>query len=271
MRQSRKVIQERRQNILSTLKRKGRVLVADLSCQLHISAITIRRDLDVLANMGVVERFHGGVALAQDPDSLLTFEEKLVAFAAEKRRIACAACGLVREGMTVYLNGGSTTLEIIRQLKDMPARIITNNAMAPMVLSSSVVELICTGGEYSSTTRAYTGDLAAHILSKVHVDMCLLGGGGISIEAGLTSPACKEAAICDLMVNRCHGPCVAVVDGSKVGRIQSFTSVPLSRVHRLITDTSADAAEVQALCAAGITVNILALEESLPCISADQL
>lgn len=264
MRQSRKVIHERRQSILDILKRMGRVLVTDLSSQLGISAITIRRDLDELTGMGVVERFHGGVALSQDAGILHTFEEKSITHALEKQHIAAAARAFVHEGMTVYLNAGTTTLEIIRQLRDVPARLITNNAMAPMVLGRSTAELICTGGEYNSLTRAYTGDLAAHVLGKVHVDLCLLSADGISADAGLTSAAYKEAALCELMVKRCHGPCIAAADGSKVGRILSFTSVPLPCLHHLITDTTAAPDKVEALRAAGIAVDVLHVSDTPP-------
>lgn len=260
MRKSQYVIQQRQQDLLALLARNGRMMVGELSDQLQVSDITVRRDLDLLSRAGVVDRFHGGGAL---PGSMVLsnpyFTEKMDLCIHEKARVAAAAAALVADGETVTLNAGTTTLEVIRLLKDRDVRIITNNAMASSVHLDGRAELICTGGAYNDETRAYTGEYTSHALNKVTSDMCILGASGVHANSGVTTTIFKETFINGLMATRCRGKVVIVADGSKIGKIYSFLSLAINRVHTLVTDSQADAAALECIRAAGITV-ILASE-----------
>ena len=195
------------------------------------------------------------------PQALATasphFEEKAKLFVREKTRIAEAVAGLIAAEATVSINAGSTTLEVIRQLKNKPVRIVTNNAMASAVLQESLADLISTGGEYNGLTRAFTGEFARHALNKIFSDVCVLGANGITASTGVTSSVYKETFLNELMVSRCRGRCIIAADGSKVGKIHCFSSVPLEKVHTLVTDTSADRDALDAIRAAGVQVIVV--------------
>ena len=111
------LIEERRQYVLSLIKTHGRVLVDDLSRSLHLSKITIRKDLDHLEARELVTRTHGG-ALSRTGGALFdpTIQHKKELHHQEKVNIAKAAVGLVSEGQCVILDSGTTTTEIARQL-----------------------------------------------------------------------------------------------------------------------------------------------------------
>lgn len=255
MRKSQYVIQQRQQDLLALLTKNGRMLVGDLSERLAVSEITVRRDLELLARTGAVERFHGGGMIpCTVPAPSPHFEEKAELNVQEKILIAKTVAGLIKDGVTVTLNAGSTTLGIIKELKDKSIRMVTNNAMASAIIQESPAELICTGGEYNGLTRSFTGEFASHSLNKMNSDICILGANGVDAGSGVTSSVYKETFLNELMVNRCRGKVIIAADGSKIGMVHCFVSVPIEKVHMLVTTASANPEALDALRAAGVQV-----------------
>jgi predicted transcriptional regulator len=119
--------EERRMQILQTVRSTGRVRVNELASHFSTSAVTIRNDLNELHQRGLVQRSHGGAVL---PDTILRespVNERLKAHSEEKRRIGAMAASLIKDGETIILDSGTTTLEIARQIKRRQRlQIITN-------------------------------------------------------------------------------------------------------------------------------------------------
>lgn len=232
---------ERQAAIESYLKRKGFAQVEELSQRLDVSSITIRRDLDLLEEKGVLERSHGGAAYRtlQRESSLA---DKGKSHRKEKALIAGAVAHLVPKGETLYINSGSTTRFVIESLRERDdLRIVTNNVAAVQVLGdSSGPELILTGGQFRSQSQCLVGDETLEFLRRIFVDRVILGTDGLSLLGGLTSPVSQEAAVSRTMVDQCKGEVIVVADSSKLGRTSHFKMVDLDRVDLIVTDSHLD-------------------------------
>ncbi len=117
--------EERQQAIIELLRRDGKVLAADLITRLNVSEDTIRRDLNELAEAGILQRVHGG-ALPRSPS--LPYEQRVRETDAAKRAIAETAARLIHEGQVVFMDSGSTVLEVVAYLPtSLRATIVTNS------------------------------------------------------------------------------------------------------------------------------------------------
>lgn len=251
------VIMQRRESILRHLEEHGETSVNELSSRLGMSEMTIRRDLRRMEERGVLRRFHGGAASREQVREVAYFEQKGAANLREKNLIAEAIAGMVPVGSTVFCNAGTTTLAVMSRIRNENVRIITNNALAPSLAADGSGELICTGGLYQERTRSFGGEFATYIISKTHADVCVLGVNGVSAASGVTTAVYNETLINEMMARRCKGQTIIAADGSKIGKVSYFTSMPLSRITMLVTDSSADMEEVARMRDAGLQVRIV--------------
>jgi len=249
-----KITSLRRQRLLDQFEGRGSVRVSELAAGLQVSELTIRRDLDELAEQGLVERFHGGAQLAHAARRESLFVDKALLYAAEKEAIGAEAAALAKADDTVLLNAGSTTLAVMRRLRRRPVRIVTNNAAAAADFTDAIGEIIVLGGALRARSRSFVGDLALLTLSQIHGSLCILGTNGVSAQNGLTTSVYAETAINRMMVERSGGNVVAVADGSKIGVTSNFACVPIVQVRTLITGPSADPQHLDAIRAAGVEV-----------------
>lgn len=232
------------------LAERGAVRVVELADRLGASEFTIRRDLAALASLGALERSHGGAVLPGGRVPPVLVPERSEA----KRAIGRAAAALVRSGETVFLNGGSTALEVFRHLA-VPATVITNNVLAALEPARDV-ELILLGGHVrpDPTGRTVVGPFATELLRRAFATRAILGVGGVSAEAGVTTPIAAEAEIAARMIEHTRGPVVVVADRSKLGAVTDFAVCPLERVDVLVTDVEPPRAEALALEQAQVIV-----------------
>ena len=257
MKQSKFTISNRREKILTYMRENGPAKVEELSEACHVSPLTIRRDLDALSKINAVRRNFGGAQLLQIVDKPATFEEKKTVHHREKQKIAQAASRYIPDGSTVFMNSGTTVLQVIGELKEKNVTVITNNALAYEYAKRIRGDIICTGGVYSDSTKTYLGDFAVNIVSKVYADVCILGVNGINAANGVTTSVLQETNISDKMVERCIGKIIVVADGSKIGRTFSFVSLKLSHIDLLITDSTANPEEIRKLRSMGLKIEIL--------------
>jgi DeoR/GlpR family transcriptional regulator of sugar metabolism len=244
----------RRQKMIDQLRAIEFARVPELAALLRVSEITVRRDLDHLAEQGLIERFHGGARLLAQPQ-IVARAPLTVAAEHKKAIIAAAAAKFVQPGNTVLLSGGTTTLAVFRAIAHMDVRIVTNNAMIIGELDGGAnAELFVLGGEYNRKTRALNGDLTNLTLNEIHGDICFLGTNAISQKNGLTSSIYAASIVNRLMANQCNDNVVVVADASKIGVTANFVSLPLARVRTLITDSAADPAELAAYRAGGMEI-----------------
>jgi DeoR family transcriptional regulator, aga operon transcriptional repressor len=256
--QSSMMIEERRQHVLATINRDGRVLVSELSDALGISRITIRKDLTYLEERGLLQRTHGG-ALAPQSGALLdpTLIEKEQQRLHEKRLIAEAAVKMVGERQCVLLDSGSTTTMIARALHGFQSlTVITNALNIASELTSTNFDVILTGGMLRRNSYSLVGPLAEDTLRDIHADVLFLGVDGFDPVFGITTPNVLESRVNRMMV-KVSRKVVAVCDSTKFSRRSLALIVPPSAVHAVITDSGISLADADALRSAGVEVIIV--------------
>jgi DeoR family transcriptional regulator, aga operon transcriptional repressor len=249
------LIEERRQHVLARIQRDGRVLVGDLSDQLGISRITIRKDLEYLQAKGLIQRTHGGALALQSGalfDPSLIEKEKL--HQKEKQRIADAAVTLVSEGQCVMLDSGTTTTAIARALRQFSRlTIITNAVNIAAELSNTDFEVILTGGTLRKNSFSLVGPPAEDHLHDMHADILFLGVDGFDPAVGLTTPNVLESRVNRAMVHASH-TVVAVCDSTKFGHSSLALIVPTAEIDVVITDVNLASEYAQALKSSGISL-----------------
>jgi len=249
------LIDERRQHVLAKIQSEGRALVSELSEALGISRITIRKDLDYLESKGLVQRTHGG-ALSPQSQALFdpSLQEKEHKQLKEKQRIGEAATALVKEGMCVLLDSGTTTTAVARKLRQFShLTVITNAVNIAAELAGTNFAIILTGGTLRKNSFSLVGPLAEDALNQVHADILFLGVDGFDIELGLTTPNLMEARVNRAMMNTATRV-VAVCDSTKFGRRSLALIAPLKAIQTVITDDRLSNADAETLTSLGIEV-----------------
>jgi len=252
------LIEERRQHILSLIQKDGRVLVDELSSNLGLSKITIRKDLDYLEAKQLLARTHGG-ALAMGAGALTdpTLYEKEKVHHEEKVRIAKAAAAMVSEGQCILLDSGSTTFEVARALTSFRRlTIITNALNIATELASSPFEVILLGGTLRRNSLSVVGPIAEDMLRELHVDILFLGVDGFDTRLGLTTPNILESRVNRAMIHAAE-KVVAVCDHTKFKRKSLSLITEPTAVHHVITDNRLPPAEAAALRELGIEVTLV--------------
>lgn len=255
---SQMLIEERRQHILALARQNGRVIVENLSRDLGISRITIRKDLDYLQARGLLLRTHGG---ALPPRSSALFDpplkDKETEHSQEKQRISDAAAALVEEGQCVLLDSGTTTTAIARALKRFSRlTVITNAVNIAAELSGTDFEVILTGGILRRNSFSLVGPLAEEVLREIHADILFLGVDGFDIEIGLTTPNIMESQVNRAMV-KASTATVVVCDSTKFGRRSLSKIVDASAIHHVITDAGLAPSVADAIRELGIKLTLV--------------
>ncbi|MFD5921735.1 DeoR/GlpR family DNA-binding transcription regulator [Kitasatospora sp. NPDC058201] len=232
---------QRRVLIVDTVRREGAVRVADLVTSLGVSDVTIRRDLDALAQTGILEKVHGGAVVAATSTEDPGFDAKSTRESAVKSAIADAAAALVRPGSVVALNGGTTTFAVAKRLLDTSDLTILTNSLpieqlfrghaAPGVQAPVV---LLTGGA-STRSQALVGPIAEHAILSLHADLLILGTHGVTETEGLTSPSVAEAQTNRAFISRARQIVVAA-DHTKWGTVGLSSFAQLDQVACFITD-----------------------------------
>ncbi|MPZ83227.1 MAG: DeoR family transcriptional regulator [Actinophytocola sp.] len=254
---------ERLSTLLDLLGRRGKVDVDDLAAELAVSAATIRRDLDHLAEQQLLTRTRGG-AVVSNVAYDLPLRYKAARHASEKERIGRGAAALVSRGGVVGLNGGTTTTEIARALAirpdlatpaDEPAVTIVTNALniAGELAVRPHVKIVVTGGVARPQSFELTGPLATRILGEITMDTVFLGVDAIDPVHGAYAHHEGEASINRLMADRARQIVVAA-DSSKLGRHAFAQICPTSSIDMLITDDAASEDLVKTFEVEGVMV-----------------
>ncbi|NBH08098.1 DeoR/GlpR family DNA-binding transcription regulator [Amycolatopsis sp. SID8362] len=254
---------ERLSTLLDMLGQREKIDVEDVAAELDVSAATIRRDLDHLAEQQLLTRTRGG-AVANDLAYDLPLRYKTARHVPEKQRISTAAAAFAAKGMVVGLNGGTTTAGVARALAmrpdlsgrgDAPGLTVVTNALniAHELAVRPNVKIVVTGGVARPQSFELSGPLATRVLSELTIDLLFLGVDAFDPDAGAFAHHEGEASINRLMVERAERV-VAVADGSKLGRRAFARICETTQVHALVTDTDADPDAVRAFEAAGVAV-----------------
>ncbi|POP44084.1 transcriptional regulator [Superficieibacter electus] len=243
---------ERRNKIVDLVNTQGSVLVLDLSNTFGISEVTIRADLRLLEDKGLVTRFHGGAAragsnLIESDNQEVILEERYQLASDPKKRIAQAAAAMIEEGMTVLLDSGSTTLLVAEALaKNTNITVITNNLPAAFTLSDNKdITLVVCGGTVRHKTHSMHGTIAERSLQGISADLMFVGADGIDATNGITTFN-EGYSISGVMAAAAH-KVVAVLDATKFNRRGFNQVLPMEKIDCVITDESISAQDRLAL------------------------
>ena len=248
-------VRARRELVLDLLDRHGRVTVAELSALAEVSEMTVRRDLEALEGDGALKRVHGGAITVVSTSYEPPFGARVRRSVAAKERIGRAAAGLLREGETVILDVGTTTLEVAKGLRGRRnLTVLTPSLRAAEVLAEEAsIRLMMTGGVVRPGERSLVGDYAEGAFSDLRFDTFVMGVGGIQESAGLTEYNLDDARVKRAALASAQR-CVVVADSSKLGRVAFARICPLEQVDVLVTDSDAGPDDLAMLEAAEVEV-----------------
>jgi DeoR/GlpR family transcriptional regulator of sugar metabolism len=250
---------ERLNALLELLAERGQVQVDEAAADLSVSAATVRRDMDALADQRLLTRTRGGAVLSSVAYDL-PMRYRASHRPQEKQQIAEAASQLVSRGSVIGLTGGTTTTEIARTLAARPdlgepgpqpnLTVVTNALNIAYELSvRPMIKIVLTGGVAHSRTFELVGPYSDLVLSQVAMDIAFIGVNGVDPVIGATVHDDAEARVNRLMAERA-GRAVLVADSSKIGN-RAFASIGGPELFdTLITDSGATK-ERQKLVGAG--------------------
>ncbi|WP_206305885.1 DeoR/GlpR family DNA-binding transcription regulator [Streptomyces sp. RFCAC02] len=251
---------QRRALILDEVRRRGGIRVSELTRMLQVSDMTVRRDLDVLARQGALEKVHGGaVPVAERRTHEPGFEAKSALEPSAKNAIARAAAALAAPGSAVALSGGTTTYAVARELLDIPdLTVVTNSVRVADVFHGARPEegtgalpnaatVVLTGG-VRTPSDALVGPVADAAIASLHFDVLFLGVHGISAEAGLSTPNLAEAETNRHFI-RSARRVVVVADHTKWGTTGLSSFATLDEVDTLVTDAALPDADREEIAA----------------------
>jgi DeoR/GlpR family transcriptional regulator of sugar metabolism len=248
---------ERRALIGEALGQDREVKVAELSRRFCVSEVVIRRDLLRLEQQGLLKRIYGGaIAL---PRAVVGIPMGFLDNLAEKERIGRAAAEMVRDGDRLILDSGTTVLQLARHL---PGELLSEGNLTVITNSLHIVRevgpwkgihLMLVGGIYLPEYDIVVGPKAVEVLHEWRVDKAFVGAAGLSLARGISTRNVLEAEV-DRASVEAAAEVILLCDSSKIGVDRLATVVPVSRIHKLITDRKAPADFVDAVRDMGIEV-----------------
>ena len=248
-------IQERRHEILDNVLRTGRVSVGDLSQAFGVSEVTIRGDLQMLAEQGLLVRTHGGAIPANrlSPELSLALRRQQQTLA--KDHIGEAGAALIEDGDAVYLDTSSTALAIARHLTHhRHVTVITNSiAIVQELLDYPHLAVVVPGGRLRAETASLIGLDGLDFVRRFNIQKGFFGAHGLTVDEGLTDVSVDEADVKRVLVGLCR-QMVAVLDATKWGRVGLASFAALDQIDTVITDQSAPPDLVAQARAAGVDV-----------------
>ena len=240
------------------LFKHGLTPVQVLADEIGTSLATLRRDLAALEKSGVIERVHGAARIADGASVEVAFSQRETVHLAAKRSIASAAFEIIEPKSILFLDAGTTVLQLARLIKlsQMPVTVFTNGLMvAQELMAVPNVQVTILGGSARYENMSVVGPLAEAMLEGLWFDRLFLGASAIDDSLLMTSYDAQEARLNSAMASRAAHVCV-VADSSKFGRRATYSVLPLRAPHQLITNAqvSADKALMASVVAPTITI-----------------
>ncbi len=248
-------VAERHEIILNELKENGKVNVQHLSNDLEVSEVTIRKDLRILEEKGLLFRTHGGATQTNPYTSDRPVSEKAKIRSGEKNAIAKEAVKLIGENDSIILASGTTILAVARQIKsDHRLNVITSALNVSLELSHHEnVEILQLGGQLRPSSTSVVGPYAEEFLNGITCGILFLGVDGIDLDHGLTTSNLMEASLNQKFIEVAQYT-VVVADHTKFGKRGFSRICALDQVQHIITDDGIPSDTVKKLEEMGIQV-----------------
>lgn len=232
--------QERHSIILDIVNKQGGVKIVDICEQLKTSESTIRRDLHLLAQQGLLKKVHGGAIAINESFSSheRNVEEKEGLNIEEKNKIAKYAASLIEDGDFVYIDAGTTTEKMIEFIEAKNVTFVSNGFINAKRLAKRGFKVFIPAGEIKLTTEAIVGAECIISLQNYNFTKCFLGTNGITISNGFTTPDKNEANVKSVVIQQSNEVFI-LADSSKFGK---YTAVRFASLNKatIITDKITD-------------------------------
>lgn len=226
---------ERRRQIVQRVNEQGSLSIPQLSRLFNVSEMTIHRDLDALANMGLLYKTRGGALASEKQIVPFDYQQRLNSYPLEKDVIGHCAAQFIHNGDTILLEAGTTSLSVACHCRNFDnLTVYTNGPMVALELAQvQGVEVYSTGGLLSKLTMAYVGPEAERVISQIRPDKCFLGANGFTLQDGVTDPLPLEASIKRKMVEVSQ-EVYLVITPDKFGHVAPHVSVPVDAIDIII-------------------------------------
>lgn len=260
--------QVRYRAILDLLRARGPTSVGELARLLHVSPITVRRDLEHLQQEGLVERFHGGASLSR-PEVEPSLADRLALRQTLKEAVARAAVAYLRQTLprTVILDSGSTTYQWAKAYAADPweATVFTNDPhIATLLTQETATPVFCSGGLLRRKSLSFVGEMAVEFFRQLRVEVAVLGANGLDVGHGVMASGVHVQAVKRAMADAAER-IVVVADHTKFGEPSVCKVLPWERVEAVFTDGFLPLSRPEvyrALRARGVRVHAVPAEEA---------
>jgi DeoR/GlpR family transcriptional regulator of sugar metabolism len=244
---------DRDDRIVDFVRAHGSSSVDALSREIGVGPSTIRRDLHRLSERQRLVRTYGGATVADRPLGSQTGQATRAT--AEKRRVAVAAAGLVRDGMTIAVTSGSTAVEFARQLVDRRELTVITNSLdvAQVLLDREGIQLVVLGGVVRPRMHSMLGHLTEQACREMRADILFMGIGAISLERGLMNDYLPEI-LTDRALRSIATSVVVITASVKFDLVAPALVFDLDQVDVIVTDSGVRAGVIEELAARGIKV-----------------
>lgn len=252
---------ERRTSILEQIGELGFSSVTQLAARLSVSEMTIRRDLEVLAAQGRITRHHGGASVEADAVHLeIPFYSRRKVHYQEKAAIGRRAAQLIRADEVIFLDSGTSTLEVVPHLSQERLTVITNNLPALHLLAKKRnINLHCLGGELLPDNQCFLGPEPLAVVRKLYAEVAIMATTGLSIERGLTNRVGPEAELKAAMIANA-GRIILLMESAKFNHQTLYRVCDLKEVDVLVTDSGMPEADIRRIEACGVEVLVAELD-----------
>ena len=241
----------RQQQMLDQIQAENELKISDLKERFQVTEMTIRRDLEKLEKLGDIRRtFGGAVWIGKD----ITLQVRSGVLMDEKIRIGKQAASFVQPGESIFIDSGSTTLQIARNLTHIPDIIVVTNALnVATELLNANVQVILTGGILRQATASMVGPITTETISRMGFDRVFLGATGYTPQHGFSNSNLYEVEIKKLAIKQARESYI-VLDHTKLGTNQLFIFAPETEIQHVITDKAADPNLLAGLKQSGVNV-----------------
>ena len=245
----------RQDRICEWLARRGECSIDALVGKFGVSGMTVRRDLQALAQRGKVIRTHGGAAMAERVSFEFDFLNRVREHQAAKQQIAVAAAAQVQDGQSVMLDSGTTTLELAKRLREKQRLTVVTTSLpvAAQLQYDRHIEVLLLGGFLRPSAPDLAGPLTETNLESLRADVAFIGACGVDRQGAVYQDSPEIASMLTKMAAAAARVFV-VADGSKLGRTALWRFGRLRDWAALVTDRTADRSILSALRKAGVRV-----------------
>ena len=234
---------ERKRYILDELQRNGSVVITDLAERIQVSSMTIRRDLNAMAEDGMVTLEHGGAVLNSGSlfECSISFKNEINV--SEKQRIAAKCMEYINEGDSVFLDAGTTPNELAALLRGKRnISVLTHSLLvANTTATMRNIKLIMCPGEFRENSMAFLGPLTDDFIQHFQIDTLFLSLEGIDLNDGLSVVDVQDGHTKKVLVEKAKRV-ICIADHSKFNKSFFYKIAPVADVDLVVTDTGLDAA-----------------------------